>query len=109
MLVICWLFWYKFCTDCFFKFYLDIKCGCQNGCLLQKSCVTLQALKTLILLRFMTLKLFARYSKLATYVSAAPILLGIIVDACFSDLEALEAVAFNFPCIFVIWNLFCEF
>ena len=41
-------------------------------------------LKTLILLKFMTLQLFARYSMLATYVSAAPIPSDIIVYAFLS-------------------------
>ena len=45
-------------------------------------------LKTLILLRFMPFQLFARYSKLAIYVSAVPILTGYDCLFNFSDLEA---------------------
>ena len=66
-------------------------------------------LKTVILLRFITLQLFASYSKLATYMSAATKPLDIIVYAFFSNLESLEAVAFTSPCVFVACNLFCEF
>ena len=36
-------------------------------------------LKTLILLNFLTVQLFARYSKLTTYMSVAPISLDILV------------------------------
>ena len=55
----------------------------------------LAGLKTLILLRFMTLQLFSKYNKLAIYMSAAPIPSDMMVYALFSDLEALEAVAFT--------------
>ena len=43
----------------------------------------LYRLKTLILLNFMTVQLFARYSKLTTYMSVAPIPLDIIIYAFF--------------------------
>ena len=44
----------------------------------------------------MIIQLFARYSKVTTYMSVAPIPLDILVYAFFSDLEALESVAFTF-------------
>ena len=66
-------------------------------------------LKTLILINLLTVQQFARYSKLTTYMSVAPISSDILVYAFFPDLEALEGVAFTFPCITVLWNLFCEF
>ena len=43
----------------------------------------------------MTFQLFPRYSKLATYVSAAAMPLDMIICVFFSHLEALEAVAFT--------------
>ena len=54
-------------------------------------------LKTLILLKFMIIQLFARYSKLTTYMSVASISSDILIYAFFFDLDALESVAFIFP------------
>ena len=42
-------------------------------------------LKTLILLNFLNIQLFARYSKLTTYMSVAPISLDILVYAFFQS------------------------
>ena len=43
----------------------------------------------------MIIQLFARYSKLTTYMFVAPISLDILVYAFFFNLEALEGVAFT--------------
>ena len=54
----------------------------------------------------MTLQQFARYSKLITYMSVAAISSDMLVYVFFFNLEALEGVAFTFPCITVSWNPF---
>ena len=51
---------------------------------LQKSFCYFAGLKTLILLKFMFIQLFARYSKLITYMSVAAISSDILVYAFFS-------------------------
>ena len=66
-------------------------------------------LKTLILLNFIIIQLFDRYSKLTTYMSVAAISSDMLIYAFFFNLEALEGVAFTFPCITVSWNPFFEF
>ena len=53
-------------------------------------------LKTLILLNLLTVQQFARYSKLITYMSVAAISSDMLIYAFFSNLEALECVAFTF-------------
>ena len=44
----------------------------------------------------MTVQQFARYSKLITYMSVAAISSDMLIYAFFSNLEALEGVAFTF-------------
>ena len=53
-----------------------------NGCHFAEK-LLLCRLKTLILLNFMTVQLFARYSKLTTYMSVAPISSDILIYAFF--------------------------
>ena len=77
-----------------------------NGCHFAEK-LLLCWLKTFVLLKFMIIQLFARYSKLSTYMSVAAISSDILVYAFFFNLEALKGVAFTFPCITVTWNPFC--
>ena len=56
-------------------------------------------LKTFILHRIMVIQLFARYSKLTTYVSVAPIPLDIIIYAFFLIWKPWEVYPLFFPCM----------
>ena len=66
-----------------------------NGCHFAEK-LLLCWLKTLILLNFMIVQLFDRYSKLTTYMSVAAISSNMLVYAFFFNLEALEGVAITF-------------
>ena len=69
--------------------------------ILQKSCY-FACLKLLVLLNLMTAQLFARYRKLTTYMSVAPISSDILVYAFFFQSGSLGKCSLYFPCIIVI-------
>ena len=67
-----------------FLSFKTIECKCENGCHFAERFCYFPGLKTLILLKFMIIQLFNRYSNLTTYMSVAAISLDILIYAFFS-------------------------